>query len=146
MAVVPTAVVVLLAAWTAYRVAEVVSVRTRLILYDRRMLAWRHASYARSLILLVFNFAEVIALYGIIYGLLWALAGQARPPAIDLFMFSAAGFFGQTVYHLTAPSSRLLELARLSEIWLAFFLITVGLGALVNMMGEGKEVHTKHIT
>ena len=103
------------------------------------MLAWRHASYARSLILLFVNFWEAVLLYAIFYAV--ALPRPNSLGTLDFILLSLATFFGQTVSYVNTASIRQIDALRLSELLVAFFLVTVGLAGLVNMMAQGREVY-----
>lgn len=135
---------VLISVLFVWRVLEIVAIRIRIILYDRRQLEWRYASYARSIILLLINVVEIVAIYAFFYSAIYAQYGHGFPGLLDPFAYSLAAFFSMNLAYLDCmPDVRLVDLARLAELLTAFFLLAIGFAALVNMMGSGKEVHTR---
>ena len=138
-----TAIGILFLFFFVYRLFEIVAIRTRIVLYDKRLFSWKHASYTRSLLLLVVNLIEVTIIYACIYIIAFTSKGIQFDQSIDGFLFSLSTFLSNEASFIQSPGGRALHILTLSQHIVSFLLIGVGLSALVNMMGSGKEVHSQ---
>lgn len=135
---------ILLAAILLYRILEIVAIRLRIILYDQRQSEWRHASYARSILLLTINIGEIVFIFSYLYASTFSMNGYHFPFFSDAVAYSLAGFFSLTPEYLSSlPKLRVIDFIRLFELVTVSSLLVTGFAALVNMMGIGKEVHTR---
>jgi hypothetical protein len=129
-----------------WRIVEILMIRMRIVLYDRRSSVWRHGSYTRTILLISISSVEVVADFAVLLVPVLRSApdcGGASP--LGTLIASAGVFIGREP-PFGCPGNAWLNSLRITEAFVAFALLALAFSAVVNMLASSaKEADQKSV-